>query len=429
MINQVVPNNAPRYAFINFQQPKNGWYLSTPKHEEHKNKYVVPTVVTAALVIGFGTLGIMKGALAKKAVKYLEKIKIQLEKKVEAGGNFVNFYKGCIEHINSFRDKAQSVNNITSLKDILFQKLMFTTNITKRIHKGITRFFSNISRKAVNISYGNTERKMAEFNEYLLALNERIISKNPSNRGIIENINARISLANEHFSRGFGVQARTGRLSKLEKATEDLYDYMWNASYSDIKNFKSKNMYQTFIAEEKMLPFKSAINKEVSGYKSNVMGEISKALEEYKKILPEEQYNLLQSKAKAFQKSLDKSIRNETVKYIDKARDLKLGSAPTDVLSILFATGTVGWFLGKSKNKDEKISSSLKYGIPVIGAIGTTLICTAQMIAGSKALAMGLISGWLMSKMGALVDNTRKQYALDISLAKRESIKPQSDIV
>lgn len=93
------------------------------------------------------------------------------------------------------------------------------------------------------------------------------------------------------------------------------------------------------------------------------------------------------------------------------------------------SVGAVGWYLGKSDNKDEKISASLKYGIPAIGAIATSLVCTAKLIAGTKSLAIGLVSGWLMSKAGSQVDYLRKQYSLDVSLQSKNNLKPQPDSV
>ena len=427
MINHV--GSVPDNVFSNFQRSQNDWYLNTPQQNKKKNNKIVPAIAASALVIGFGTLALMKGAVSKKITQYLGKLKTKLERKAAQGGKLANFYNSSVKNINSFLKKTQSLNNITSLKDILFQKLMFTTRITKKIHTNITKFFNKISRKTVNSSYASTDREFANLNEYLLALNEQLIRKNPNNSGLINRLKQKMVGINETFNKGFGVQARTNRLSKLEKATEDLYDYMWNASYSDIKNFRSKNMYQTFIAEEKMLPFKKSIAEEVGSVKASIYDDIAQNMEEYKKILPESKYNELEKRVKSFKKSLEKSIKNETVKYVDKARDLKLGSAPTDILSILFATGTVGWFLGKSKDKDEKISSSLKYGIPVIGAVATTLLCTAKLISGGKSMGIGLLSGWLMSKAGSFVDQVRKQYELDVSLERRSLVKPQSDKV
>ena len=55
-------------------------------------------------------------------------------------------------------------------------------------------------------------------------------------------------------------------------------------------------------------------------------------------------------------KNLDKSIKIETDDFISKVRDLALGSAPTDVLTILGGLGTLGYYLGKSKDSDERVS-------------------------------------------------------------------------
>ena len=149
----------------------------------------------------------------------------------------------------------------------------------------------------------------------------------------------------------------------------------------------------------------------------------------YKSLLPRKEYLKLKSKVQSAIKSLDKSIDIETNQYFDKARDLRLGSAPTDVLSILITGGAVGYYLNKAENKDEKYSVALKYGIPAIGAVATSLYCTARLVSGGKAMLVGLLSGWIMNKIGEAVDNTRKKYSLDISLINKTLIKSQPDKV
>ena len=108
-------------------------------------------------------------------------------------------------------------------------------------------------------------------------------------------------------------------------------------------------------------------------------------------------------------KSLDKSIDTESVQYFDKVRDLVVGSAPTDVLSILGTGGVIAAGLHKAKDKDEKVSISLKYGIPAIGAVATSVYCTASLLSGSKSLIFGLLSGWAFNKIGVVVDDWRKK--------------------
>ena len=433
MINQVVTNSVQNRTFSNFHEPKNGWYLSANHHEEDKKRSLKygKTIVTGALVAGFGTLALTKGAFSKTASKYLGKLKAKLEQKVLKGSKLDNFYKYSIEKINSFIKKSESINNITSLKDVLFQKFMFGKNgqrtFTKKIHQGITAFFAKISRKTVNSKYAKTQSKFSGLNENIINLNEKILRENPASKPIIDAINSKITTLNNDLEKGFGLNARNKRLKEMNNASKDLFDYLWNASFGDVKNFKSKEMYQTFIAEAKIAPHKEKMAKNVETLRAEVEQDLNEILSEYEKVLTKSEFTKLKSLVNSAKKSLNNSIKTETVEFFDKIRDLKLGSAPTDVLSILGTVGAVGWFLGKSKDKDERISASLKYGIPAIGAIATSLLCTAKLISGGKAMALGLVSGWLMNKAGIIVDDARKTYKLNVSLQNRKLVKAQSD--
>lgn len=541
MINQVVSNSAPKTgAYREFSQPKQGWYLGTPdiadikEDKEKKERKYGKRIVIGAFVVGFGTLALMKGGFSKTFVKHLDKLRTKLELKSSKGGKMSGFYRSVSEHITSFIKKSESINNITTLKDVLFQKLMFGTKFTKGIHNGITRAFDKISRNTVNSSYAKTHKKFANLNEYMTSLNEKILENKPNQQttDAINRINERISKVNQAYDAGFGINARKSRLAKIKEACSGLFDYFWGKSFKDLRNFGSKNMYQTFIAEGYMLPHKMDMQSEVSmlrkafthdindtykatsqaldnikkfvnpydaktneiliklrgelrtykdlsgndeviqrakvcqniseylkqlsaayseqarhqGYNSDAVnslseyikevkdlvsnsekGELQEILTEYKKILPRREYLKLRSKVYETINSLDSSIETETVKYTDKARDLVLGSAPTDVLSILFGVGTVGWFLGKSKDSDERTSATIKYGIPAIGAIATSLYNTARLVSGGKSLAIGLLSGWLMNRIGVQVDNWRKQYYIDLSLQDKNIVKSQTN--
>lgn len=546
MINQVVTtaNNAPKKAFTDFSQPKNGYYLNAPFVEEEKKKKtnkLGTTIAVSALVIGFGTLAIFSGGLNKGAAKFFDKLKLKLEKKLAKGGKFEDFYRFSLNRINSFIEKSESINNITSLKDVLFQKFMWgkegTRKFTKKIHEGITNFFDKISRKTVNSAYNKTQNKFANLTDYFRTVNERLRLARPDDAKLaatLDTIELRTQRVNSNLDKGFGINARNQRYQEIQNSVDGLFEFFWDASFKDIKNFKSKNMWQSFIAEDYVLPakmnlsnktsllrqaithdindnYKSTIKaldnvqkfvnptdtstndilrslrsklerykklsgknendlrnklnteiigdlknlsgnfkemsskfnynedavKAISSYVSEVediiakssKGELQEILTAYKSVLPRKEYLKLKEKVQSAVKSLDKSIDTETIQYFDKARDLKLGSAPTDVLSILAAVGAVGYYLGHAENKDEKTSVSLKYGIPAIGAIATSLYCTARLVSGGKALLFGLLSGWAMNKAGVLVDDTRKKYSVDISFKNKTLVKSQPDKV
>lgn len=545
MINQVLGvNTAQKRAFSNFSQPKNGYYINAPFNEEEKkenNHKLGKTIAISALVVGFGTLAVLSGGLNKGTAKLLNRWKLKLEQKMAKGSRFKNFYRFTAGKIDTFLAKTESINNFTTLKDVAFQRLMWgkdgSRSFTRKIHEGVTKFFDRISRKTVNSSYSNTYDKFAGLTEYFASVNEKILSRrgnDPKYANIIENINRRIATVNTNLDKGFGINARNERLKEIQKASDGLFEFFWDASLSDVRNFKSKNMWQSFIAEDYLIPAKlqlgnragllrqtithdindnykatikaldniqkfvnpsdmstndilnslrnnlnkykklsgkeeivqrNELNKEIitnlrklgdnftemsskynynsdaakaiSKYVSEVeniiskssKGELQEILTLYKGILPRSEYLKLKAKVNSAIKSLDKSIDIETIQYFDKARDLKLGSAPTDVLSILGAVGAVGYYLNKAESKDDKYSVSLRYGIPAIGAIATSLYCTARLVSGGKAMLFGLLSGWAMNKAGVVVDDARKKYSLDVSLHNREILKPQPDKV
>ena len=549
MINSVYTTNTVKNSpFSDFKQPQNGYYINTPldtnTQEEIKKKKshkLGKTITLSALVVGFGTLAIFSGRLNKGATKYLNKWRIALEQKIAKGGKYQNFYRYALGKTESFLAKTESINNFTTFKDVICQRLMWGKNgqrtFTRRIHEGITKMFTKISRSTVNSSYATTQNKFSKLTEHLATLNEEILRKKPADTAVantVNSLNSRIASVNQHLENGFGINARARRLKEVNRATDGLFDYFWNASLSDIKNFRSKDMWQSYIAETYMLPAKNKLAadtnalrrvishnisdsykassgfvdelqklvnptdlatneilnsirgsltkyKKLSGaneateraklckeisqnlkkftesfrnvaaeqkYDDNALksvvefsskiekaisnnskGELEEILTGYKSLLPRDKYLKLKAEIADVVKSLDKSIDIETVQYVDKARDLKLGAAPTDILSILTTVGAVGYYVSKSDNKDERISASLKYGIPAVGAIATSLFCTAKLISGGKAMFLGLASGWVINKVGVFVDDLRKKYALDVSFRPRDLLKTQSDNV
>ncbi len=434
---------APPRAFNNtFSQPKNGWYIPVQNVEEEKKKKshkLGITIAASAILIGFGTLAMTKGVVPKYLSKHLDKWKLQLEQKLHKDGRLSTFYQKTLDFVTSWSEKSKSINNINSLKDVLFERLMCGKDgnrpFTSKIHRGITKIFNKLSRSTVNSSYAKTQRKFASLNESLAAINAKVLKENPANKAVLDNIETAIKNMNNEYEAGFGLNARNSRLKELQTALTDLFDEFWGKSFNGknfkdiIKNFRQKDMYQSFIAEAVMQPAKTVLVENTAVKRNAVTNITDQILKQYETILPNNDYLKVKNKIKSAVNSLNSSIETETGKYFDKARDMKLGSAPTDVLSIVAGLGTVGWFTAKSKDKDERISSVLRYGIPAIGTIATSLYCNARLVSGAKGIMLGILSGMAVNKIGTAVDNARKKYTLDISLQNKTILKPQSDKV
>ena len=95
---------------------------------------------------------------------------------------------------------------------------------------------------------------------------------------------------------------------------------------------------------------------------------------------------------------------------MNKLRDLAMGSAPTDILTVLGSLGILGYNLAKSKDNDQRTSIALKYGIPALAGIGGSLYFNAKLFAGSKALICGSLLSFAINRLGTWADNTLKKY-------------------
>lgn len=159
---------------------------------------------------------------------------------------------------------------------------------------------------------------------------------------------------------------------------------------------------------------KSELSKVINRYSETLKkqgrdGEIQEIMDIYKKHLPKEDYEKLKKSVTRTLKSLNHSTDLESDKLFDKLRDLKLGAGPHDVLAFISSLGVMGWFLGRAENKDQRMSVALKYGIPAVGAVAISTLCTVGLVASGPSLIIGTLSGLVINKIGSSIDNMRKK--------------------
>ena len=477
-----------------------------------------------ALVAGVSALVLSKGfqSATKQGLKVL---KNQMEDRLETvsvnnSDKKVSFYESSIRKINSFIKKTESVNNINSVKDILFMKVMYKTNPTKTAHKSISDFFEKISVNTIKSSYKKTQKQFDNMYNAFDNLDEYILKKNPeeiveykgekyTKKELVEkarNYRESVKLVVGAF---ISENTQHVRYQYIKDTTSELYSKFWDESFKDFwtkdNKFKRKEMWQTFIASEQIKGNKTSLAENVafarnmlsytdaekvkflSGYIANLNslvpandaegielmkriewfakdpvvlkdnkeiflkeienfekhsfpnhsngslekshqkdkdtnirlirnivredapGELQDMLDIYYKLAPFElaKYGARKSAQKAVE-SFDKSVQLEIGEFFDKERDLELGSAPTDVLTMLFSGGMITYGLSKAKSSDEKTSVMLKSGIPIVGAVATSFTTASKLISGSKSIALGLVSGFILNRVGSTVDNYRK---------------------
>ena len=251
------------------------------------------------------------------------------------------------------------------------------------IKKGVRSF-----RKAISYNLGDM---MESANAKILDISKVIGYKDSENMRKLATIRGNI----KEFVNGGGVDS-----IKKQQILDNISDL--------------KRSVEVLIKDEKIKPedkdlFLGIFDDLRNGIATYKEGKVENILKIYKKLLPEDEYDIVARVYKAGVKSLDKSIKMETEDYMSKLRDLTLGSAPTDILTILISLGVLGYHLGKSKDSDQRQSIALKYGFPAIAGVGVSLYCNAKLYAGSKSLIVGALSTWVLNRIGEWGDKKLKE--------------------
>ena len=522
--------NPERYYFTPSPQPGDSFQAQTKeKQEEKKTRHLGKTIALSALGAGAGILFLMRG-LPKNAYKTIEKWTEKLENKLakqrKSGqvGKLEEFYTFTLNKLASFMGKAKSINNFVAVKDISFKKIMYKSKFTRTIHDKITGVYETIGRRTVNKSYDKAKTKMNSMFQTFEDYDDKILMNSKDGtekigqktvKEWLDDIEALKTTIRRTWNKNYGQRERSRRYEIIRDDMKNLTEDVWAETAGNLNNLSRKDLYETFIAEEKLAGKKmklihdtmdsryvitrdiddiyrgsmdvidritsfiktrdqssrdlikelrlkledwkklsgkneatcrTKLNDEITailqklsnniknnsrtyGYDnetisqldanisgiSTIMGESGKgALQEiytiYKKLLPREDYIKLKSSTSRNIKYLDDAIKKETDSFFDMMRDLTMGSAPTDILSILAAIGAIGVGLSKAENKDQQNTVLLKAGIPAIGAIATSLYFSASLVSGGRAMLYGAISGLAISKLGSMLDDYRKKH-------------------
>ena len=418
MINQIKPDNVTnKNIFAPLQVGGATYAISKPfteeqkneikKEEEKKSNALGYSIAVTAVVAGFLVLGLMKG-LPKGARLKIDKFLKRFGKKTAAAEKSTEPTRAQ-KVVEKLKKYVNGLYNTGPVKDVAVKKGMEKLHMSK-LESRISNLFQKISVKTSRNAYKNTYSKFDDMFGEFTKLNEQIKPEDA------ETIKKLIKETDEAFKKGFNSIERNSRLKEINEKLKDLAQRVWNQIYGAPLTFaKSKDTYQTFISEALAKETKDSINKQINSHKSKIIEKLDKIFKIYEKNsmsgnLPEKDYKKIKKMIENSQKSLDYSTDLEGDKLFDKIRDLKIGSAPAETLGVVASLGVIGWGLTKAKNKDERISVTLKYGVPAVGATAVSLYSTVRLVAGGKAILLGLISGIAINKFGAVLDNARKKY-------------------
>lgn len=473
------------------------------------------TVATAAAVFA-----LVRGGGSRKILQFSNQLKLYFEKQLEKAkisgkehDLLDKAYISGIKLVDKMAIKSEAVNNFTTFKDLLFEKIMRLTKFTGKIHREIGKTFERIGRHSVISQYANAEDRIISAQTTSHRTLRQAISVNADNIVEINGIQLsrkewakRIKAQDSEIQNLFEEHFTTNALKKRYYSIKQISTKLKN-NLSKLKTFFSRDVYNKFIADSKIVEGRETLQNEVwakrrllsytqpemiksaenslynitkltqAGDKTSIsyikslkhdmkeyvqkpaarkelknkiletirelstsvkenkdgfitkengekmvaelekmtqtltnfkQGKVQDILEIYKNLLPEKEYKVVERYYTQGIKSLDKSIKIETEDFVNKLRDLTLGAAPTDMLSMITSIGTLGYYLGRADDNDKRTSIALKYGIPALAAVGVPLYCNAKLFNGSKSLIITSIATFVVNRIGTYADNKVK---------------------
>ena len=170
------------------------------------------------------------------------------------------------------------------------------------------------------------------------------------------------------------------------------------------EKFKNSTDERSIKVSNKVVDLKKVVEDKYQGAVEKYIQEMKNNPEVYSK----ETIKATEEKLEKWIKSLDDAIKLESRDYVERIRDLAMGTAFTDILGILAPILTLTYFITKAEDPSDRESYTIRYGAPALVSLGISGYCGAKLISGTKSILIAIASFFLLGKMGAALDNKIK---------------------
>ncbi len=148
-------------------------------------------------------------------------------------------------------------------------------------------------------------------------------------------------------------------------------------------------------------------------------GKVEELLDIYKHLLSKEDYAALKKSVEKSRVAINNAVDTESDKFVDKMRDLKAGSALSDVgIGLLFPLGSTAVAISMADTKEKKRSVGLNLGIPLLVGLATSMVGTVAMLAAGPSMALGLVTSTITNQICSRVDDRLKKKDAEKNLAQ-----------
>lgn len=435
-------------------QQKNDTIEITPKVQEQtpsqeqpqeKNKKSKKALI-ASLSLGVAGAATLLGVLTNTR-GWNKKVAKILKENFKDGDEIFNLTKLKETIQASAKDKkviklSNFMNNMANFKDCYILPILEKIPGLKQFAKKTSDIYKQTGVKMTQGAYKHADNAYMAFDAKI----KKVLDTLDDNE-IREQIEKLIQKRNEIIKKRFtpdSVQkfvdgVESGRITDIEKIMDNVGDgkgicrtvrSRFNKLIKGAIKSKGKDVegFGDFIAEDLIKAQKEKFIFPLKDAKIKI-NELDKQILELLESGCGEEYllkhsqNIAKSRSDAA-RALNNAIRTEANDLFDKMRDVKIGSAPTDILSMAGTAGLMGVYLAQAEDKDQRVEVALTTGVPLgLGMIATTF-ATMKMYAGIKSLAFGAITTFIANTIGKVIN---KQYQKTNNVEHKEPEIPTLD--
>lgn len=414
-VNNAITKNKQMYQHLsNAVQASNKTHLSTNYssektqyyNDENSIKKQKRKKINKWLTLGFAGISIL--SIGTTVALQVAKNKINLSDVTKKVANTKTVQEGKV----ATKKLCNLIMNLDMLKNDIWTRI--SNWVSEKTPLKINQWFDKpIKEKYLGISKSINANKHASACEILeehintCSLTSFSDQYDVASKKISEELSKKENRVGTILFKGFKKQSPNEKLGERLKRG---FSTFWEVGTKEvIIDDKLKTIYAEYSQGLKLENLPENIDLQLvktcnSSDKNKAKEAFETLINQIKEILPEKSKEHAEAIAKAL-RDIDEIQSKGIKENMEKIRDLHLGNASVDILGMLSSLGLLSGAVILSDNKEERKSTVLNLGIPLLSALGCSFIGSLKNISGIKSALFGLGVGQLASISTKSIDN------------------------
>ena len=418
-------------------------FVPEPASEEKKKSHKTAIRVGSTVLVLSAFVALLNPKISSSLVNKLKTKSTKAGNKAKVDNSLWGAWNKIKEKFfQGVTNAFQTISNVNSFKDEVFQKICSKTSVTKKTHKAITKGFEKISRRTVYGKYKDVTKRMNMLDGIMNNYKDRLSS---TERKLLEDKLREIDTIQKYYAPEQVSKRLDNQETLMANLEKEVYGKIKSAASTVAGKFRGKttpedmkfrDVYSSFWAENALKEQRTKIEEDGLKVVNSLVGDGHTQKGCYREVLDilapklkEEEKSAVEESIKKVEKHLRKANRSECTEFFDKKRDLMLGSAPTDVLTALFGLTASGVAIGVADSKEDRISRAVTKAFPVVAGLGVSTALTALLFSGGKGIVLGAASSMILSIIGSSVNRMIFPKSRQIDNTAENKTNKESEVI